>query len=91
MENNDVRAIQILAAEMQKVARRLINTASYDKTVAGIIVSSVGNGKYKVKIKEEVFTIPSSSDIDFVANDPVWITIPQNNMQNKFIAGRRRA
>lgn len=90
MKNNDTKVIEILSAEMRKVAKHFVRTANFDKTVAGIVTENLGNGKYKVKIKEEVFTIPSSSDMNFAVNESVWITIPQNNMNNKFISGRRR-
>lgn len=89
--NTEDLAIQILSEQIQKVVRRLINIAGYDKTVAGIIVSTLGNHKYKVKIKNEVYIIPSGTDETYKVNESVWICIPQNNMNNKFISGRRRS
>jgi len=90
MKSKETQAIEVLSTEIQKVVKRFLNTANYDKTVAGIITAVVDDYKYKVKIKEEIFTIPSSLDITFKINEAVWVTIPQNNMRNKYISGRRR-
>ena len=84
-------AIQILSEQIRKVANKLITDASYDKTVAGIITAVLDNHKYKVQIKNEEYTIPSSTDEIYKVNESVWICIPQNNMKNKFISGRRRS
>lgn len=88
--NTEDLAIQILSEQIRKVASKLINDASYDRTVAGIISKVLGNHKYKVKIKNEEYIIPSSTDETYKVNEAVWICIPQNNMNNKFISGRRR-
>ena len=88
--NTEDLAIQILSEQIRKVANKLINNAGYDKTVAGIVIKTLGNHKYKVKIKNEEFIIPSGTDETYKNNEAVWICIPQNNMNNKFISGRRR-
>lgn len=91
MKDIDTRVVEILSAEMRKIAKYFVRTAGYDVTVAGVIVKDLGNHKYLTKIKNEEFAIPSSTDIIYSANEAVWITIPQNNMKNKFISGRRRS
>lgn len=91
INNNEDLAIQILSAQIKKVAQKMIDSAGYDKTVAGVISSVLGNHKYKVKIKNEEFIIPSGTDETYKKNEAVWICIPQNNMNNKFISGRRRS
>ena len=88
---NEDLAIQILSAQIQKVAQRLVDNAGYDKTVAGIISQVLGNHKYKVKIKNEEYVLPSSTDDIYNINEAVWVCIPQNNLNNKFISGRRRS
>lgn len=88
-QTDEDRAIRILSEQIRKVVSKLINSAGYDKTVPGIITGVEAGGKYKVKIKNEVFTLPSSVDMEYKLNEGVWVTIPQNNLNNKFISGRR--
>jgi hypothetical protein len=90
-KTNEDLAIQILSEQIRKVASKLIDDASYDKTVAGIVTATLGNHRYKVKIKNEEYTLPSSTDQTYKVNEAVWVCIPQNNMKNKFISGRRRS
>jgi len=91
MPDNNAQVIAVLATSMRKIAESLIRKAKFDKTVPGIITAVLGNHKYKVKIKNEEFIIPSGTDETYKKNEAVWVCIPQNNMNNKFISGRRRS
>ena len=83
-----VEAIKILSQEIKRAVHNYLAKASFDKTVAGYI-TGISDNKYQVEIKGAVYTVPSSIDIQFSAGDSVWVTIPQNDWDNMYIAGRR--
>lgn len=90
MSDSDSRAIAVLADSMKKIAASLIERAGFDKTVPGIITAELGNNRYAVRINKSEYKIYRSNDIIYKKNDSVWITIPHNNFNQKFISGRRR-
>lgn len=91
MSDQNSDAILVLVNSMKKIANNLIEHASFDKTVPGVITRALNSYKYKVKIKNEEYIIPSATDQTYKVNEAVWVCIPQNNMKNKFISGRRRS
>lgn len=92
MRDENIEAIKVLSAQVYKVAQRLINKAKYDQTIAARITAVVNPNthQYKVRIQGDEFVVYSNNDINYKANDGVWITIPQNDFNNKYISGRRR-
>lgn len=90
-KTNEDLAIQILSAQIQKIVQHMLGKAGFDRTVPGIVSAVLGNHKYKVKIKKEEYIMSSQTDMTYQVNEAVWVCIPSNNMQNRFISGRRRS
>lgn len=90
MSDNNTEAIYVLAESMKKIAANLIERASFDKTVPGIITAVLNNDRYTVKINKSEYKMYRSTDTIYKKNDAVWVTIPRNNFNQKFISGRRR-
>lgn len=92
MRDENAEAIKVLSAQVYKVASRLISRATYDRTIPARIVAVVNPSthQYRVRIQGDEFLVYSNSDINYAVNDNVWLTIPQNDFNDKFISGRRR-
>ena len=77
-------AVKILAQEMKKVAKAVIDNAKFDKTVKGRIVSSLGNNKYYVAINNATY-LALYHDNSLAIDDIVYVTIVQNDYNNMII------
>lgn len=87
MDKNS-KSIQILTDTILQAVKEYTKTLSFDRTVKGRIISSLGNNLYSVQIKENVYTIYAINNISYNANENVWVTIIQNNEKNKIIIGK---
>lgn len=68
--------------------KMMVDEASYDKIVTGVI-NSVNGNKCTVTINQIEYTnIPKLSNVTVTTNDVVKIMIPQNNYSNMFILGK---
>lgn len=77
-------AVKILAQEIKKVAKIMIDNAKFDKTVKGRIVSSLGNNQYSVMINNAEYKALYINN-NLHVNDIVYITIVQNDYNNLII------
>ena len=81
------QAVTILAQEMKKVAKTMIDNASFDKTVKGRITAFLGgknNNKYLVMINNTEYEA-ISYNTNLSVNDIVFVTIVQNDYNNLLI------
>ena len=69
---------------------RLLENASYDKTIPCTIVSVGESNIYNIKIDKEIYSVPNGTDIIFIAGNRVWVTIPCNNIKNMYISAKRK-
>ena len=87
MENQNQSALKQLLEATKYMIDESQKDAPYDSTVRGRIVSGGTQANtYVVSIYDKQYTIPSAVNKTFVKNDVVWVTIPQNNMNNAFIS-----
>lgn len=77
-------AVKILAQEMKKVAKTIIDNAKFDRTVKGRIVSSLGNNRYSVMINNVEYKALYDNN-NLSVNDIVYVTIVQNDYNNLII------
>lgn len=72
-------AFSMLANEVKKMVKALIDRANYDKTIMARITNNLSNNKYKVKIKDKEYTATSISSKTINIGDTVYVTICNNN------------
>lgn len=92
MKDNSENAISVLASQIYKVALRAVAKAGYDKTYPARIkrVINSSSGKYEIELLGELYIVYNNNDMVYAVNEAVWVTVPQNNFNNKYISGRRR-
>lgn len=66
-----------------------ISNAYFDKTIPATVIGIEGT-KYKVQLLGANYFVPCSIDnMVLKITDKVWVTIPSNDFNNKYISGRR--
>ncbi|MBR0596966.1 hypothetical protein [Sinanaerobacter chloroacetimidivorans] len=84
------RSIDVMIDTIINALKLYSPTLPFDKTVQGRITEVLTDNFYNVQINDGVFTIPSLSDMTYMVNENVWVTIIQNDNKNKVISGRRK-
>ena len=80
-----------LKSELIRFIERAVQTAKYDKTVKGVIVSASGNDRYTMKMAGAEYSAPClSSATQFKKGDAVWILLPHGQIADAVIIGRRQ-
>lgn len=83
VSDNIFKAIQVITDK--KIAGLQV-----DKTLQGRITAVLGNDRYHVAIQGAEYTsVPCAIAMTFLLNESVWVTLPQGDFSNMFIAGRR--
>lgn len=77
-------AVKILAHEIKRVTKTMIDNAKFDKTVKGRIRSYLGNNRYSVMINNVEYEALYSNN-NLSVNDIVYVTIVQNDYNNLII------
>ncbi len=81
-----------LKTELIRFVEKAVQAARYDKTVKGVVGAALGNDRYTVKIAGADYSAPClSSAAKFIKGDAVWILLPQGQMADAVITGRRQA
>ena len=62
-----------------------LRTAPFDRTVRGRIVSQADSKHYNVEIQGRQYKVPVYGSSTFSENEIVWVCIPENNFNNKFL------
>ncbi len=79
-----------LKTELIRLVEKAVQAARYDKTVRGIVVAALGNDRYTVKIAGAEYSAPCfSSPTQYKKGDAVWILLPQGQIADAVIIGRR--
>ena len=75
---------EILQA-IDTISTSRINNASFDKTIEGRILASLGNNSYAVLINGQSYSMSSYGTTTFSINDTVNILYPQNKIDKAYI------
>lgn len=84
MNNNEQKAISVLASTIKEATKTIVEKANYDATVIGIITQIIGK-TYFVKINGEEYKIKSSI-AGLSKGQRVRVNIPGNNWNDMYIA-----
>lgn len=82
-------AIDTLASVIKSACQRIVAQAGFDRTVAGIIVSSNADGSCAVRLEGGEYTLPNTTFSSLPKGTPVWVTIPCNKLRNAYISALR--
>jgi len=77
-----------LKNEMIRLIRKLVDDAGYDRTIKAVVASAAGN-RYRVKFQGAEHSASSFGSSSYVKGDQVWVLLPQNQVRNAVIMGRR--
>ncbi len=89
LTNINKDAVSVLVDSISKAVLQGVKKAKKDETFEGEIESVEENGKYLVSINGQTYHLYSSTDQIFIVHDKVWVTLPRNNKNKKYISGRR--
>lgn len=84
----DKSAISVLAETIKTACQKIVNNASFDKTIGGV-VTGTDNGKYIVSMLGTTYTVSNGTNLTFTTGNGVWVTIPCNKLSNAFIVAKR--
>lgn len=90
MNLKDREAVKSIADSITKVVAKAPEFLPFDRSIKGEITEVLGNGKYKVEIDKKIYTTYSPTDMVFAVREKVWIIAPNNNLNDKYILGRRK-
>ena len=79
-----------LKTEIIRFIEKAVQTARYDKTVKGVVVAALDGDRYIVKIAGAEYSAPSLSSATYKKGDAVWILLPQGQLTDALILGRRQ-
>lgn len=82
-------AMTVLAQTIKQACQRMIDKASFDRTVNGVVTGTDGN-KYTVSMLGSTYTVSNATDLTYSVGSGVWVTLPSNKIANAFIVGRKR-
>lgn len=86
MENQNIKAIEVLSNAMQNMIDKKVNNIARDRTRIGMVKTVNLDGTFKVLIDgREYDKVQAYGDGDIVANELVKIVYPDNNPTNMFI------
>lgn len=80
-----------LQEELIKTIETLLqkgNNNQNSRDVASVIIS-INNNKYAVQIENSTYWIKNGVEITLHIGDPVWVHIPNGNMNEMFIMAKR--
>lgn len=77
-EDQILRAVQILVDAA-------LRQAPFDRTVRGRVVGQLSSRTYLVEINGARYAVPAYGTATYTENEIVWICIPENNFENRFI------
>lgn len=84
----DKSAISVLADTIKTACQKIVEQASFDKTVGGVITGT-SNDKYIVNMLGTTYTVANGTNLTFNTGNGVWVTIPCNKLSNAFIVAKR--
>ena len=86
----DLQAVNTLAKTMIEICSKLIENASVDRTVGGVITNLPDpSGKYLVQVATDEYRLNNGTNIDFKKGDPVWVTMPSGSLRKMYISAKR--
>lgn len=77
-EDQILRAVQILVDAA-------VRKAPFDRTVRGRVVGQLSAKTFLVEINGARYAVPAYGTVTYSENEIVWICIPENNFENRFI------
>lgn len=84
----DKSAISVLAETIKTACQKIVNNASFDKTIGGV-VTGTDNDKYIISMLGTTYTVSNGTNLTFATGNGVWVTIPCNKLSNAFIVAKR--
>ncbi len=86
VENQNIKAIEILSSAIQNMIDKKIENAPRDRTRSGMIVTVNDNGTYKVLVDgKEYDNVQAYGTLTMPENQIVKVVYPDNNPTNMFI------
>lgn len=79
------QADDLILNAMTILLERYQASAPFDRTVRGRIISQLDSKHYLVEMQGSQYKIPVYGSSSFSPNEIVWICIPENNFNNKFL------
>lgn len=73
---------------IEQLANHTVETARFNTTKFGHVISDLDNNKYVVKINNADVTVPAIVGDSYSINDTVVIMVPNNNEVKQFILGK---
>lgn len=78
IEDSILRAVKIMI-------EGCLSKAPFDRTIRGRIVSQADSRNYNVEFQGQVHKVPAYGSTTFTENEIVWVCIPENNFNNRFL------
>lgn len=86
----DTQAVNTLAKVMIDICSRLIENASVDRTVGGVVIDTPdSSGKYLVQVATDEYRINNGTNITFQKGSAVWVTMPSGSLRKMYISAKR--